>query len=80
MTRRPISVASVRGGGKTKTEEGNEAVNKYHVATAAEAIAAAQFARLGCNIAVQYGANQPEYDLMIDNREHSPIPVSVKGS
>jgi hypothetical protein len=39
--------------------------SSWHVATAAEAIAAAQFARLGFNVSVQYGANQPEYDLMI---------------
>jgi hypothetical protein len=37
----------------------------WHVATAAEAIAAAQFARSGYDVSVQYGANQPEYDLMI---------------
>jgi hypothetical protein len=61
-------------------EEGNETVNSYHVATAAEAIAAAQFARLGCNIAVQYGANQPEYDLIVDDKPHPPLRVSVKGS
>jgi hypothetical protein len=40
----------------------------WHIATAAEAIAAAQFARLGFNVFVQYGANQPEYDLMIEKR------------
>jgi hypothetical protein len=51
----------------------------WHVATAAEAIAAAQFARLGFNVSVQYGPNQPEYDLMIDNGE-STLKVSVKGS
>jgi hypothetical protein len=49
------------------------------VATAAEAIAAAQFARLGFDVSVQYGANQPEYDLMIDNGEKT-LKISVKGS
>jgi hypothetical protein len=49
------------------------------VATAAEAIAAAQFARLGFDVSVQYGANQPEYDLMIA-KESSILKVSVKGS
>jgi hypothetical protein len=51
----------------------------WHVATAAEAIAAAQFARLGFDVSVQYGANQPEYDLLIDNGEKT-LKVSVKGS
>lgn len=51
----------------------------WHVATAAEAIAAAQFARLGFNVSVQYGPNQPEYDLMIDNGKRT-LKVSVKGS
>ena len=35
-----------------------------NVAVAAEAFAAAQFARLGFDVSVQYGANQPEYDLL----------------
>jgi hypothetical protein len=51
----------------------------WHVATAAEAIAAAQFARLGFDVSVQYGANQPEYDLMIDDGS-AALKVSVKGS
>jgi Holliday junction resolvase-like predicted endonuclease len=51
----------------------------WHVATAAEAIAAAQFARLGFNVSVQYGANQPEYDLMIDKGGRT-LKISVKGS
>ena len=55
-------------------------MTKYQVSTAAEAIAAAQFARLGCNVAVQYGANQPEYDLIISDVEQRTLPISVKGS
>jgi hypothetical protein len=51
----------------------------WHVSTAAEAIAAAQFARCGCDVSVQYGANQPEYDLMIARRDHM-LKISVKGS
>jgi hypothetical protein len=51
----------------------------WHVSTAAEAIAAAQFARLGCDVSVQYGANQPEYDLMIA-RGDPMLKISVKGS
>lgn len=51
----------------------------WQVATAAEAIAAAQFARCGCDVSVQYGANQPEYDL-IASAEDLILKVSVKGS
>jgi hypothetical protein len=53
--------------------------SSWQVATAAEAIAAAQFARLGYDVSVQYGANQPEYDLMISG-EKGVLKVSVKGS
>lgn len=51
----------------------------WHVATAAEALAAAQFARCGFDISVQYGANQPEYDL-VAARGDKMMKVSVKGS
>jgi hypothetical protein len=51
----------------------------WHVATAAEAIVAAQFARLGYDVSVQYGANQPEYDLIVADGDKM-IKVSVKGS
>lgn len=51
----------------------------WHVATAAEAFAAAQFARCGWDVSVQYGANQPEYDLMAARGDHV-LKVSVKGS
>lgn len=51
----------------------------WQVATAAEAFAAAQFARYGWNVSVQYGANQPEYDLVAVDGERT-IKVSVKGS
>lgn len=50
-----------------------------HVGVAAEAFAAAQFARLGFDISVQYGADQPEYDLMVSKGD-AIIKVSVKGS
>ena len=36
----------------------------WQVATAAEAFANAQFARCGWDVSVQYGVNQPEYDLV----------------
>ena len=54
-------------------------MNQWHVATAAEAIAAAQFARCGWDVLVQYGANLPEYDLVAVKSPHT-IKVSVKGS
>ena len=41
-------------------------VSSWHIGVAAEAIAAAQFARFGYYVSVQYGANQPEYDLMAE--------------
>ena len=53
--------------------------NSWHVATAAEAFAAAQFARCGWDISVQYGANQPEYDLVAVSGDRM-LKVSVKGS
>jgi hypothetical protein len=34
----------------------------YHVGVAAEAFAAALFAQAGCDVSVQCGANQPQYD------------------
>jgi Holliday junction resolvase-like predicted endonuclease len=51
----------------------------WHVATAAEGFAAAQFARLGWDVSVQYGANQPEYDLVAVKKDRM-LKISVKGS
>lgn len=51
----------------------------WQVATAAEAFAAAQLARCGWNVSVQYGANQPEYDLVAVDGDRV-LNVSVKGS
>src|ERR1700739_1233087 len=53
--------------------------SKHRVATAAEAIAAGQFARLGFDVSVQYGANQPEYDLIVADKDRM-LKISVKGS
>ncbi len=53
-------------------------ITSWQVATAAEAIAAGQFARLGFDVSVQYGASQPEYDLIVDNGIQT-LKVSVKG-
>lgn len=51
----------------------------WQVSVAAEAIAAAQFARCGYDVSIQYGANQPEYDLIVA-RDDKIVKVSVKGS
>jgi len=51
----------------------------WQAATAAEAFAAAQFARCGWDVSVQYGANQPEYDLVAVDGDRV-LKVSVKGS
>lgn len=53
--------------------------SSWQVATAAEAFAAAQFARCGWDVSVQYGANQPEYDLVAVDGDRT-LKVSVKGS
>jgi Holliday junction resolvase-like predicted endonuclease len=53
--------------------------SSYSVGVAAEAFAAAQFARIGFDVSVQYGANQPEYDLIVA-RGDELLKVSVKGS
>ena len=54
-------------------------ITSWQVAVAAEAAIAMVFARVGWNVSVQYGANQPEYDLMIENGR-TVLKVSVKGS
>lgn len=54
-------------------------VSSRHIGVAAEAAAAALFARAGFDVSVQYGANQPEYDLIVARGE-SMLKVSVKGS
>ena len=54
-------------------------MNSWHVGVAAEAMAAAQFARYGYDVSVQYGADQPEYDL-IASRGDEMLKISVKGS
>ena len=57
--------------------EGN--FSSWHVGVAAEAIAAALFARCGLDVSVQYGANQPEYDLIVVKGERL-LKISAKGS
>ena len=54
-------------------------LNQWQVAVSAEAFAAGLFARCGCDVSVQYGANQPAYDLVVVNGTKL-LKVSVKGS
>lgn len=56
-----------------------KAIRSYHVGVAAEAFAAGFFAQAGCDVLVQYGANQPEYDLVV-TRGKVARHISVKGS
>lgn len=56
-----------------------DTVSSRHIGVAAEAAAAALFARAGFDVSVQYGANQPEYDLIVARGE-AMLKVSVKGS
>lgn len=53
--------------------------SSWHISVAAEAITAAQFARCGFDVSVQYGADQPEYDLIVAKNDRL-LKVSVKGS
>ena len=54
-------------------------ISSWHVGVAAEAFAAGLFARYGYNVSVQYGANQPEYDLIAASGDKM-LKISVKGS
>ena len=53
--------------------------SSWHVGVSAEAYVAALFARCGYDVSVQYGANQPEYDLIVVSGELM-LKISVKGS
>lgn len=54
-------------------------ISSWHVGVAAEAYTAAVLARYGYYVSVQYGANQPEYDLIAE-LEDMMLKISVKGS
>ena len=54
-------------------------IKPYHIGVAAEAYAAAVFARYDYDVSVQYGANQPEYDLIAVSGDKM-LKISVKGS
>ena len=54
-------------------------ISSWHVGIAAEAYTSAVFARYGYDVSVQYGANQPEYDLIAVSGDKM-LKISVKGS
>jgi Holliday junction resolvase-like predicted endonuclease len=54
-------------------------IQSYHVGIAAEGFAAGFLAHAGYEVLVQYGANQPEYDL-VARKEKRTLSVSVKGT
>ena len=54
-------------------------MTKHQVSVAAEAIVASLLAQAGCDVFVQYGANQPGYDL-VASRNGKFRKVSVKGN
>jgi hypothetical protein len=54
-------------------------MSSWQVSIAAESAVAMLFAREGWNVSVQYGANQPEYDL-VAVRGAAVLKISVKGS
>lgn len=59
--------------------ESIKSISPWHIGISAEAFAAAVFARYGYDVLVQYGANQPEYDLIVGKGDQL-LKVSVKGS
>ncbi|MEL6951675.1 MAG: hypothetical protein AAGM16_16340, partial [Pseudomonadota bacterium] len=54
-------------------------LTSFQVGIAAEAYVAAVMAQAGCDVSIQYGANQPEYDL-IATKSNLYRKISVKGS
>ena len=54
-------------------------LTKYQVGVAAEAFAACLLSQSGCDVSIQYGANQPGYDLTA-SKCGRVLHVSVKGS
>ena len=51
----------------------------HQVSVSAESYTATLFAWAGYDVSVQYGANQPEYDLIVA-KEDKFLKISVKGS
>lgn len=44
-------------------------MDKHKISVAAEAFSAGVFAQAGYSVFVQYGANQPGYDLVVSNEK-----------
>ncbi len=57
----------------------NNPMTSHQVSVAGEAYAACLFAQAGCDVLIQYGANQPGYDFVAQLGEHS-VRVSVKAT
>jgi hypothetical protein len=54
-------------------------VSQYHIKIAAEAFAAGLLAHAGYDVLIQYGADQPVYDLVV-GKSRRLARVSVKGT
>jgi len=55
-------------------------IQKYHIKIAAEAFAAGLLAHAGYDVLIQYGADQPDYDLAIGKLNRPLKRISVKGT
>jgi len=62
-----------------RTLSAREAMTPRQCEIAAESYSACLLAQAGYDVLVQYGANQPHYDL-VANKGESFLPISVKGS
>lgn len=56
-----------------------KSMTPHQVSVSAESFTATLFAWAGYDVSVQYGANQPEYDL-IAAKDDKMVKISVKGS
>ncbi|WHZ60036.1 hypothetical protein [Metabacillus hrfriensis] len=54
-------------------------ITPHQVSVSAESFTATLFAWAGYDVSAQYGANQPEYDLIVAQGEKM-VKISVKGS
>ena len=54
-------------------------MTSHQVSVAGEAFAACLFAQVGCDVLIQYGANQPDYDF-VAMRDAKAMRISVKAT
>ena len=54
-------------------------MTSHQVSVAGEAFAACLFAQAGCDVLIQYGANQPTYDF-VAMRDSNAARISVKAT